>query len=91
MKMSKRRALTVRMGQYEKLEATAWMEIDTQADADELRAEKVDPENDDEVTSFINDRLTELLEEDVLDAQAYTDDEDSFIHPYVADKYTQRK
>lgn len=91
MKLSKRRLLRINMGPYESVEATGWVEIDTKADADELKRLEVDPENLDDVVSFLNETAADLVQEDAEDAQVYTDEEDSFIHPYVADKYQQRK
>lgn len=90
MKMTRRRLLRVNMGPYESVEVTGWVEIDTKADADELEREHVDPTNLDEVVSFLSDMTTELVQEDAEDAAVYTDEENSFIHPYVADKYSRK-
>lgn len=88
--MSRRRLLRVNMGPYESVEATGWVEIDTKADADELKREDVDPNDLDAVMSFLSDLTTDLVQEDAQDAAIYTDEENSFIHPYVADKYSRK-
>lgn len=87
MRFLKHRRLHVNMGNFEHVEISATVEIDTVADAEALKEFGI-PVTDtfEEVEDFIEERLDSLLAPDVEDAAVHTDKEESFILPYQQDK-----
>jgi len=85
------RRLHVNMGHYEHVEITGSVEVDTLADRDGLVDLDVEPGEPELVIAFIREQLEAMLAPDIEDARVHTDEEDSFIHPYAADRTTERK
>lgn len=86
------RRLHVSMGNYEWIESGATFEVDTIADAEAL-AEELGPYrvSSDVIFAFMRGQLEDMLASDIEDARMHTDEDDSFIHPYAAQRTTERK
>lgn len=76
------------MGNYEHIEDTATVEVDTVTDADVLRAHGVDPDAPGEVMAFVDDQIEAFMEPGLIEAATYTDEENSFVLPYEKEKRT---
>ena len=83
MRLLKHRRLHVNMGQYEHIETSATVEVDTEADKDLLAEVGVDSHDLTAVENFLDEELSLLLITDVEAARAGTLVEDSFIHDYA--------
>lgn len=70
------------MGNYEHVEMTATVEINTETDTEILALHGVDVTSLGDVHDFIDEQLQIALESDVEDAHYNTAEEDSFIHEY---------
>lgn len=74
--------LHVNMGNYEHVELTASIEIDTEKDLDLLEEHQVDVEDPTKVMSFARSLVNEFLASDVEEAHYETANADSFIHDH---------
>lgn len=83
--------LHVNMDNYEHVEITGSVEVDTIADEETLADLGVDPNTPGSVMEFIREQLDALLAPGVADAALYTDRDDSFVLPYHQDRSTERK
>lgn len=83
--------LHVNMDNYEHVEITGSVEVDTIADEESLVDLDIDPHKPEAVMGFIREQLDALLAPGVADAATYTDREDSFVLPYHQDRSTERK
>lgn len=91
MRFLKNRRLHINMGNYEHIEDTATVEVDTVVDAEALKDNGVDPTDLEAVQEFINTQLDHFLEPGISDAAAFTDEEDSFVLPYEKERTTNRQ
>ena len=87
MRLLVNKRLHVNMGNYEHMETTATVEIDTEKDEDILAKYEVASDDLESLEIFINEEINNLLHADVEDAHFMTAEEDSFIHEY----YTEHK
>lgn len=83
MILRKTKNLRFNMGHYEHVELYGVMEVDTRADAEDLKKFDINPTDLDAVMDFIDDRITEFLEPDVEMVSRTTDNQDSFVYPYI--------
>lgn len=86
MRVLKNRRLHINMGNYEHIEDTASIDLDTNTDGDLLRAQGVDPNDLDSVYQFVEDELAAVLAPGIEEAATYTDEESSFVLPYTHDR-----
>jgi hypothetical protein len=85
------RRLHINMGNFEHIETTATVEVDTNADAKALETLGVDPEDLGQIDDFLQERLEDLLSPDIEDAAVHTDNQDSFVLPYEKERRQQKK
>lgn len=77
--------LHINMGNYEHVEITASVEVDTNADRETLGELEINPGEPDEVIDFVMEQLDVMLQPGAEEAALHTDEESSFIHPYFSE------
>jgi hypothetical protein len=77
MILRKTKSLSFNQGHFEKFEVFATMEINTEVDTDFKDATA------DDVMDYIDRTLEEFVAPDVVQVKETTDNEDSFVFPYI--------
>ena len=77
--------LHINMGNYESVEITGSVEVDTNVDRQALVDLGVEPDTPDDVIDFVLEQLDVMLQPGAEEARLNTDESDSFIHPYLTD------
>lgn len=83
MILRKTKNMRFNMGSYEHVELYAVVEVNTETDANDLMHLGINPQDHDAVMDFIDDKVRDFLAPDVEMVQRTTDNENSFVFPYI--------
>lgn len=83
MRLLLNRRLHVNMGNFEHLETTASVEVDTDKDTELLADLGINPTDVATIQEFIQEQVETMIQPDVEDAHWLTDIKESFVHEYA--------
>lgn len=82
MRILLNKRLHVNMGNYEHVELTSSVEVDTEKDAELLEAHDASPERPEQITDLLRYLVDQALFKDIEEAHYLTTEPESFIHEH---------